>query len=105
LAAARLAQIAPSGLASLGARRPYPSRTDYDILVMFAPLDRRGAKKAPRELGGYMARHLAFGGVGRPLGRSVSSMACLAFVLALGVAFWALAAWIGGTLLSGAAFN
>jgi hypothetical protein len=47
-----------------------------------------------------MARHLAFGGVARPVGRSVSSVACLAFVLALGGAFWALVAWLGGALLS-----
>lgn len=52
-----------------------------------------------------MARHLAFGGVGRPMGRSISSVACLAFVLALGAAVWVLVAWIGGTLLSGATFN
>jgi hypothetical protein len=73
---------------------------------MFAPLDRRGVKNTARQsLGGNMARHLAFGGVVRLAGRSVSSVACLAFVLALGVAFWALMAWIGGALLSGAAFN
>lgn len=47
-----------------------------------------------------MARHLAFGGVARPVGRGVSSVACLAFVLALGVAFWAGAAWLGQTLFT-----
>ena len=47
-----------------------------------------------------MARHLAFGGVARPASRGVSSVACLAFVLALGGAFWALVAWLGGALLS-----
>ncbi len=53
-----------------------------------------------------MARHLAFGGVARPMGRSVSSVACLAFVLALGVAFWAGAAWLAQALFSlGATLN
>jgi len=53
-----------------------------------------------------MARHLAFGGVARPAVRSVSSVACLAFVLALGVAFWAAAAWLGQTLIEmGATLN
>jgi hypothetical protein len=46
-----------------------------------------------------MARHLAFGGAARPLGRSVSSVACLAFVALLGLAFWAGAVWIGQVLL------
>ena len=46
-----------------------------------------------------MARHLAFGGVVRPAGRGVSSVACLAFVLALGGAFWAAAVWLGETLI------
>ena len=46
-----------------------------------------------------MARHLAFGGVARPVGRSVSSVACLAFVLALGAAIWAATAWLGGALI------
>ncbi len=53
-----------------------------------------------------MARHLAFGGVARPVGRGVSSVACLAFVLALAVAFWAAAAWLGETLIRmGATLN
>ncbi len=42
-----------------------------------------------------MARHLAFGGVARPMGRGVSSVACLAFVIMLAIAFWAAAAWLG----------
>jgi hypothetical protein len=47
-----------------------------------------------------MARHLALGGTSREIGRSVSSVACLAFVALLGVAFWAGAVWIGEALLS-----
>jgi hypothetical protein len=46
-----------------------------------------------------MARHLAFGGASRPVGRSVSSVACLAFVIVLGLAFWAATAWLGEVLL------
>jgi hypothetical protein len=46
-----------------------------------------------------MARNLAFGGGARPLGRSVRSLACLAFVALLGVAFWAGALWLGQVLL------
>ena len=46
-----------------------------------------------------MARYLAFGGPARPMGRSVSSMACLAFVALLGVAFWAGAVWLGQVIL------
>ena len=41
-----------------------------------------------------MARHLAFSGVSRPMARSASSVACLAFVALMGTAFWA-----GATLL------
>ena len=53
-----------------------------------------------------MARHLAFGGAARPVGRGVSSVACLAFVIVLGVAFWAATAWLGEILLRmGATFN
>jgi len=59
-----------------------------------------------------MARHLAFGGVARPavsrpvVGRGVSSVACLAFVIILGLAFWAGAAWLGQILLRmGATLN
>jgi hypothetical protein len=46
-----------------------------------------------------MGRHLAFGGAPRFLSRTVSSLACLAFVLLLGMAFWAGAVWIGRVLL------
>ncbi len=42
-----------------------------------------------------MARILAFGGVSRPAARNLRSLACLAFVLVLGTAFWAGALWIG----------
>jgi hypothetical protein len=53
-----------------------------------------------------MARHLAFGGVARPVGRGVSSVACLAFVVILALAFWAATAWLGQTLFwMGATFN
>lgn len=42
-----------------------------------------------------MRRHLAFGGAARQeVNRSVSSVACLAFVALLAVAFWAGALWI-----------
>jgi len=47
-----------------------------------------------------MAGRLAFGGVARPAGRGVSSVACLAFVLALGACLWAAAAWLGSTFMS-----
>jgi len=46
-----------------------------------------------------MARYLALGGAARPMGRSISSMACLLFVVLLGLAFWAGAAWLGQVLL------
>jgi hypothetical protein len=46
-----------------------------------------------------MARYLALGGAARPMGRSISSMACLAFVVLLGLAFWAGAAWLGQVLI------
>ncbi len=46
-----------------------------------------------------MARHLVFGGAARPVGRGVTSVACLAFVVLLGLAFWAVAAWLGQILL------
>lgn len=47
-----------------------------------------------------MRPNLAFGGVARQeLNRSVSSVACLAFVALLGLAFWAGALWIGQVLL------
>jgi hypothetical protein len=50
-----------------------------------------------------MARHLVYGGTARPLGRGVTSLACLAFVAALGVAFWAGAVWLGQIIIGGAA--
>lgn len=46
-----------------------------------------------------MARNLVFGGAARPLGRNASSVACLAFVALLAVAFWTGALWIGEFLL------
>ena len=47
-----------------------------------------------------MRRNLAFGGGARPgLNRGVSSIACLAFVAVLGVAFWAGAIWIAQLLV------
>lgn len=46
-----------------------------------------------------MRRNLAFGGPTRAMGRSVSSMACLAFVVFLAVAFWAGAVWIAEFLI------
>ena len=46
-----------------------------------------------------MGRYLAFGGAARPVGRSVSSVACLAFVVLLALAFWAGAVWLGQILL------
>jgi len=47
-----------------------------------------------------MRRNLAYGGIARPeLSRGVSSVACLAFVAVLGVAFWAGAIWIAELLV------
>ena len=47
-----------------------------------------------------MRRDLAFGGATRPmLGRGASSVACLAFVVILALAFWAGALWLGELLL------
>jgi hypothetical protein len=46
------------------------------------------------DLGGYMRRDLAFMGVARQVERPARSIACLAFVTALGAAFWAGAAFI-----------
>ena len=46
-----------------------------------------------------MRRNLAFGGMARPVNRGVSSLACLAFVGCLAVAFWAGAVWIGQLLV------
>jgi len=52
-----------------------------------------------------MARHLAYGGAMRPVGRSVSSLACLAFVALLGLAFWAGALWLGELIFRSGAFR
>ena len=46
-----------------------------------------------------MLRTAAFGGASRGAMRGLTSIACLAFVTALAVAFWASALWIGGALL------
>jgi hypothetical protein len=46
-----------------------------------------------------MSRRLVFGGATRSMGRSVSSMACLAFVVFLALAFWAGAVWIAQFLM------
>jgi hypothetical protein len=48
-----------------------------------------------------MRRNLAFGGMARSAAnnRGVSSLACLAFVGLLAVAFWAGAVWIGQILV------
>ena len=47
-----------------------------------------------------MARHLVYGGLTRPVGRGVSSFACLAFVALLGTAFWAGAVWLAQLILT-----
>ena len=46
-----------------------------------------------------MPRNVAFGGVSRGTVRGVTSVACLAFVAVLAIAFWAGALWIGNTLI------
>ena len=45
-----------------------------------------------------MARHLTYGAA-RPTAKGLSSLACLAFVAVLGVAFWAGVIWIGQAAL------
>ena len=47
-----------------------------------------------------MQRNPAIAGMGRTSSKSVSSIACLAFVGVLGTAFWAGALWIGNLLLT-----
>ncbi len=47
-----------------------------------------------------MPRNPTIGGVARGQPRGASSIACLAFVAVLAVAFWAGALWIGNTLLA-----
>jgi hypothetical protein len=56
-----------------------------------------------KSLGETMARYLAYGGSARPVGRGVSSFACLAFVALLGMAFWAGALWLGQVILTATA--
>lgn len=46
-----------------------------------------------------MRRDLAFTGVARQVERPARSIACLAFVAILGVAFWAGAIWIAEQFL------
>jgi hypothetical protein len=46
-----------------------------------------------------MQRHVAFGGVSRGTARGLTSIACLAFVAVLALAFWTGALWIGNTLI------
>lgn len=46
-----------------------------------------------------MQRTTAMAGMGRTQPKSVSSIACLAFVAVLATAFWAGALWIGNLLL------
>ena len=47
-----------------------------------------------------MRRNLAFGGgAAGPMGRSVGSIACMAFVVALTIAFWAGIVWIAQALI------
>jgi hypothetical protein len=46
-----------------------------------------------------MRRDLAFMGAARHVQRPARSIACLAFVAALGAAFWAGAAWIAEAIL------
>lgn len=50
-------------------------------------------------LGGLMGRNLALAGAGRPDQRAVRSVACLAFVIFLSIAFWAGALWIAEFLI------
>jgi hypothetical protein len=52
-------------------------------------------RREEKSLGETMGRHLAYGGTARPIGKGVSSLACLAFVALLGLAFWAGALWLG----------
>lgn len=46
-----------------------------------------------------MAYHVTYGGALRRRAKGLSSLACLAFVALLGMAFWAGAVWIGEALL------
>jgi hypothetical protein len=46
-----------------------------------------------------MRRNLALAGAGRPEQRGARSVACLAFVIFLSIAFWAGALWIAEFLI------
>lgn len=46
-----------------------------------------------------MPRQTAIGRVSRGSAKGASSIACLAFVGVMGLAFWAGAVWIGNTLI------
>ena len=46
-----------------------------------------------------MPRPVAFGGASRGAARGLTSIACLAFVGMLAIAFWAGALWIGNTII------
>ena len=46
-----------------------------------------------------MPRNVAFGGASRGAAIGLTSIACLAFVGMLAIAFWAGALWIGNTLI------
>lgn len=47
-----------------------------------------------------MPRNPVLGGVARGSNRGLSSVACLAFVLAIALAFWTGAAWLGRVILA-----
>ena len=46
-----------------------------------------------------MSRRAAYAGVARESAKGVSSVACLAFVAVLALAFWAGALWFGALLI------
>lgn len=46
-----------------------------------------------------MPRNVTAGGASRGTARGLTSIACLAFVAALALAFWAGALWIGNLLI------
>nr|QQZ49974.1 hypothetical protein JKL49_25450 [Phenylobacterium glaciei] len=60
----------------------------------------RPARTKKRVLGGHMQRNPVIAGVTRGPIRATSSIACLAFVALLAVAFWAGALWIGTELFN-----
>jgi len=47
-----------------------------------------------------LRRNLAYGGATRPMAKGVSSVACLAFVVTLAIAFWAGVLWIVQALMN-----